>query len=259
MAKRPREEEEGGGGGDLVWGINPVRALLEEDARRVHRIVVAEGRRERRVTELVELARRQGVPPSYQPAAALDRLTQGAVHQGVAAYIVPFAYADLDEVLDGVFQRAEPPLLVACDGVEDPHNLGAVARTAAALGAQALVVPRHGSAPVGGSALKASAGALARIPVCRVANLARALSGLKERGIWVLGTDVEGDTSLWAVDLTVPLVVVVGGEGGGMRMLIRRSCDWTAAIPMAGGSESLNVSVATGMVLYEVMRQRSKG
>jgi 23S rRNA (guanosine2251-2'-O)-methyltransferase len=254
-----RQKEEEGSGGDLVWGINPVRALLEEDAGRVHRIVVAEGRRERRVTELIELARRQGVPPSYQPPAALDRLTQGAVHQGVAAYVAPFAYADLDEVVDGLLERAELPLLVACDGVEDPHNLGAVARTAAALGAQALVVPRHGSAAVGGTAYKVSAGALARIPVCRVANLVRSLTGLKERGIWVLGTDAEGDTPLWGVDLTVPLVVVVGGEGGGMRTLTRRTCDWTAAIPMAGGSESLNSSVAAGMVLYEVMRQRMRG
>jgi 23S rRNA (guanosine2251-2'-O)-methyltransferase len=254
-----RQKEEEGSGGDLVWGINPVRALLEEDAGRVHRIVVAEGRRERRVTELIELARRQGVPPSYQPPAALDRLTQGAVHQGVAAYVAPFAYADLDEVVDGLLERAELPLLVACDGVEDPHNLGAVARTAAALGAQALVVPRHGSAAVGGTAYKVSAGALARIPVCRVANLVRALTGLKERGVWVLGTDAQGETPIWAVDLTVPLVVVVGGEGSGMRTLTRRSCDWTAAIPMSGGNESLNSSVAAGMVLYEVMRQRSRG
>jgi len=244
-------------GADLVWGINPVSALLEEDELRVHKLLVAEGRRDRRVEALLDRARERGVPVAFQPTRSLDRVTGGQAHQGVAARVAVFAYADLEEVLAGVRERGETPLLVALDGVEDPHNLGAIARSAAALGAHALLVPRHRSAAVGGTALKVSAGALARIPVCRVANLARSLKGLKEDGLWVLGTDPRGEVRLRDLDLDVPLVVVVGAEGQGMRPVIRSQCDWSAVIPMEEGQESLNASVAAGVVLYEVRRQRT--
>lgn len=250
---RERDDEQAE---DLAWGINPILALLEESASRVHKLLVVEGRRDKRVEDLLERARERGVPVTFQPPRALDRVTGGQAHQGVAARVAVFAYADLTTVLTAVRERGETPLLVALDEIEDPHNLGAIARSAAALGAHALLVPRHRSAAVGGTALKVSAGALARIPVCRVVNLARSLKELKEDGLWILGTDPRGEVRLRDLDLDVPLVVVVGAEDQGMRPVVRSQCDWTVVIPMPGEQESLNASVAAGVVLYEVGRQR---
>jgi 23S rRNA (guanosine2251-2'-O)-methyltransferase len=241
----------------MICGPNAVRGVLEGRPETIHRLVVERGRDDGRVSELVELATAAGVPVSREPRAALDRLSEGENHQGVVAVEAATTFADLGEVVDQALDDRSDPLLVALDGITDPHNLGAIARTAECVAAAALIVPRHRSAAPAAGAHRASAGALGRLPLCRVTNLAKALDGLKERGFWVVGTAAEGGSAPWEIDLAGPLVVVVGSEESGMRPGVARRCDFIATVPTPGDTESLNASVATGMVLYEALRQRS--
>jgi 23S rRNA (guanosine2251-2'-O)-methyltransferase len=183
----------------------------------------------------------------------------GASHQGIVARIARVRFQELDEVMAGIEERGSLPLLVALDQIVDPHNLGAIARTADAAGADALLVPRHKSAVPSGAAFKASAGALSRIPLCRVTNLARALGDLKKSGVWVVGTSADEGQPPWELDLSGSLVVVIGSEEKGMRPGVRAACDFMTRIPIAGMTGSLNASVAAGMVLYEIVRGRPPG
>lgn len=242
----------------LLYGISPVGSVLEEHPDRVHKLYVAEGRRDERVQELLDRARGAGVAVVFQPREALDRLTGGGAHQGVAAQVAATPYEDPLELVAAVRAREEEPLLVALDHLQDPQNLGAVARSAEAMGAHGLIVPRYRSAAPAAGAEKASAGALQRVSLCRAANLARTLDLLKQEGLWIVGTAAEEGTEPWELDLTGPLCLVVGGEQKGVRPLIRRACDMMAAIPLEGRTASLNASVAAGMMLYEIVRQRRR-
>ena len=243
---------------DLIFGVNTVREAIEGYADRIHKLILVEGHRQARLQELLALARDAGVPVVFQPRDALDRQTDRGIHQGVVAIIAPVLFFDHREIVRSVTDAGGIPLLVALDHIQDPHNLGAVARSAEALGANALILPRHRSASPGGTAEKVAAGALRHLPLCRVANLARTLEELKGDGIWVMGTAGEEGTPLRDIDLTVPLVVVIGGEEKGMRPVVRSACDMIASIPMAGRTSSLNASVAAGIVLYEISRQRGE-
>ncbi|MFO7768092.1 MAG: 23S rRNA (guanosine(2251)-2'-O)-methyltransferase RlmB [bacterium] len=242
--------------GDLLYGITPVQSALEEAPERVHKLYAAEGRRDGRVEALLSLAREDGIPVAFQPPGALDRLTDGASHQGVAARVAATVYEDPMELVTAVKALGEVPLLVALDHLQDPQNLGAVARSVEAMGAHGLVVPRYRSAAPGAGAEKASAGALQRVSLCRAANLARTLELLKEEGLWVVGTAAEEGTEPWGLDLTGPLCLVIGAEEKGVRPITRKACDMMAAIPLAGRTASLNASAAAGMMLYEIVRQR---
>ncbi len=242
---------------NLIYGINPLRAALEEEPERIHKLFVARGRRKRRVEEVLLLARSLGVPLLFQPRQALDRMVGTSSHQGLVARMAPAPFVGFEEVAAAVGTRQQVPLLVALDHIQDPHNLGAVVRSAEAMGAQAVIVPRHRSATPGGAAEKAAAGALRRIDLCRVPNLSRALADLKKLGLWVVGTAADEGSPPWQLDLTGPLVVVVGGEEKGVRPALRTVCDFMAAVPMSGKTASLNTSVAAGMMLYEIARQRS--
>lgn len=237
-----------------IHGINAVLEAIEADATRVGRVVVAEGREDARLRRLVDAARRAGLPVQRQPLQAVGRLAgHGAVHQGVVAFLAEASYADAEATLAAA---PAPALLVVLDGVEDPRNLGAVIRVAAAAGAGGVFVPEHRSAGLTPACIKASAGAAFRIPVARVGNLAAFLRRLKERGIWVIGLDAEG-TSLWGgFDLREPVALVLGGEGKGLRRLTREHCDAVLSLPLAAGVESLNLAVAAGVALYEAARQR---
>ncbi len=237
----------------VIYGINPVLEALR--AGRVTSLRV--GRRgDSRVQELLMLAGERGITVQRVEPDVLDRLARGGVHQGVVAEAAEAASVDysVDELVRGARGRA---LIVVLDGIEDPHNLGAILRTADAAGVDGVVVQNRRAAALDGAAVKASAGAVAHVKIAQVVNIARAIDELKELGVWTVGLAGEADTMYDAIDYTVPTAVVVGAEGSGLRRLVRETCDFTARIPMHGRVSSLNVSVATGVVLFEAVRQRA--
>lgn len=240
-----------------IGGINAVAAALEHDASRIEELLVEGGARNARVREIAEQARQLGIAVRSVSADALQRATSLERHQGVAAhYRAPAALDEND--LDALLDRTPLPLLLVLDGVQDPHNLGACLRSAAAAGATAVIVPRDRAAGVTPVVHKASAGAVDRIALVQVTNLARALRQLKDAGVWLVGLAGEAERSLYDIDFTGPIAIVMGGEGEGLRRLTRDTCDFVARIPMAGAVESLNVSVATGIALFEALRQRAQ-
>jgi 23S rRNA (guanosine2251-2'-O)-methyltransferase len=241
---------------ELVFGLHPVRALLQRHPGRVRQLWMQQGREDSRATGLRQLAREHGLRVHSASPAELDRMAEGGVHQGVVAEVSPAAAIGEDD-LDGLVKAAGPQaLLLVLDGVQDPHNLGACLRTADAAGVTAVVAPRDRAAGLTPVARKVATGAAESVPFVQVTNLARTLGKLKEAGVWVVGTEAEAGKSLHEASLTGPLAVVMGAEGTGMRRLTREACDFTVRLPMRGVVESLNVSVATGIVLYEALRQR---
>lgn len=233
-----------------IFGVKPAIEALR--AGRVTALAVSV-RRRRGLTELLELADRRGVRLRRVDPAELDRLAGGAAHQGVVATVRAL---DTYAVADLVAVRT-PPLILVLDGIEDPRNLGAIARTLDAAGGSGLVVPERRAAPVTGAAVKASAGALVHVPLAPVVNLPRALAELKAAGVWTIGLEAEADQSLYDLDLRLPSAIVIGGEGRGLHRLVRERCDWRAALPMRGRVSSLNASVAAAVALFEAVRQRS--
>lgn len=238
----------------VVYGVNPVRELLQARGE-VAELWLQEGG-VRAAPELERLARERGAKVRHAPRARLDRLAETDRHQGVVAVVADFRYAQLEELLEGARRAGEPPLLVVLDGVEDPHNLGAVIRSAQALGAHGVVIPKDRAVGVTPAAAKASAGAVERCPVARVTNLSRSLEELKEAGVWTVALAADGERSVEEIDFDGPTAIVLGSEGEGVRPLVRRTCDFVARIPMKGGFESLNVSASAAISLYEAARQR---
>lgn len=239
-----------------IVGINPVAGALANDSSRVREILVEQGSHNPRTAELVDEARRLGVHVHARSRAMLDKLSGHARHQGIVAnYEVPAARSEQD--LHALLETAgETALFLVLDGVTDPHNLGACLRSAAAAGATAVIVPKDRAVGITPVVRRASAGAVDRVPLVEVTNLARSLRELKEAGVWLTGLAGEAEVSLYDVDLRGKVALVMGGEGEGMRRLTRESCDHLARIPMPGATESLNVSVATGIALFEAVRQR---
>ena len=210
-----------------------------------------------RVREVLKTAANRGIPLLEAPRQELDRISGGAVHQGLVAQVPPYDYAHPDELLERAYAAAETPLIVALDGVTDPRNLGAVVRSAAAFGAHGVLVPHRRSAGMTAAAWKASAGAAARLPVAQARNLTRALNAYRSAGVFVVGLSADADVELAGIDVAAdPLVLVVGSEAKGLSRLVAASCDLKARIPMAPGTESLNAGVAAGIALYEIARLR---
>ena len=252
----------GGRGGskgatEVVVGRNPVVEALRARVPASALQVAARIDTDERVREARKLAADLGVPLLETTKGDLDRLTGGAVHQGLALQVPAYAYADAADLVDTARDRGLVPLLVALDGVTDPRNLGAIVRSVAAFGGHGVLVPERRAAGMTASAWKASAGTAARIPVARATNLTRALIALKEQGCFVVGLDADGDVSVDALEVAIdPLVLVVGSEGKGLSRLVRETCDLVASIPMGGSAQSLNAGVAAGVALYEVARRR---
>ena len=237
-----------------LFGFHAVTARLRMRPESVRSIYVANARHDRRMRETVERATAAGVAVHAIDEARLAALAGTPKHQGVVALVaIGLAHQSLDEVLDGL---REPALLLILDGVTDPHNLGACLRSADAFGAQAIIVPKDRSAGVNATVAKAASGAADTVPVISVTNLARCLRDLKERGVWLFGTDAGGDESLLHADLSGPLAWVLGAEGAGLRRLTRELCDRIISIPLLGSVESLNVSVAAGVCLFATRQQR---
>ncbi|MDX8401669.1 MAG: 23S rRNA (guanosine(2251)-2'-O)-methyltransferase RlmB [Mariprofundaceae bacterium] len=238
----------------IVAGIHAVRHALE--AGEVEALLVEQGKRHPRINALMDLAREAGVRCSFVPAEVLARLAGGVAHQGVAARLGGRAAMPFASWLEGLDMTAAP-LALALDQVTDPHNLGACVRTAEAAGCAGVIVPKDHAANLHSPVVaKSACGALSRLPVMQVTNLARTLDAMRERGFWTVGLAGEAEASLFDVDLRGPLVVVMGSEGKGLRRLVRERCDYLLRIPMPGTVESLNVSVATGVALFEAVRQR---
>lgn len=240
----------------LVYGLHAVAAVVARAPERVLELWLAEAREDQRMRRLDAAARAVGVRVQAAAPAALAKLVGEVAHQGAVAAVRPLPLWSDEELLAGVERWPEPALLLVLDGVTDPHNLGACLRTADAAGVHAVVIPRDRSATVDGVVRKVAAGAAESVPVASVTNLARTLDSLKERGIWVVGTDGAAEQTLFSADLNRALALVLGAEGDGMRRLTRERCDFLVRIPMAGQVESLNVSVAAGVALFEARRQR---
>jgi 23S rRNA (guanosine2251-2'-O)-methyltransferase len=242
---------------NFVSGLHAINAVLERAPERVLELWVAQPRDDARTRDLRDRAERAGVRVQFVGGeAALAKLVGDVAHQGAVAAVRPLKPWDEHDLLHALSQVAGDPLLLILDGVTDPHNLGACLRTADAAGAHAVLIPKDRAAAVDGVVRKVAAGAAEFIPVASVTNLARTLDLLKERGIWVVGTDGEALQTLYGADLKRPLALVLGAEGSGMRRLTRERCDFLVRIPMAGQVESLNVSVAAGVALFEARRQR---
>jgi 23S rRNA (guanosine2251-2'-O)-methyltransferase len=249
--------------GQWIAGINAVAAALEHDPEHVHEVLIEAGGRNPRLTEIEERAHQLGISARRVALQALDGIAGGLRHQGaIARYVGARSHddADLPALIEAAGGKA---LLLILDGVQDPHNLGACLRSAAAAGVTAVVIPKDKSAPVNATVRKISSGAADRVPVVRVTNLARAMKTIREAGIWIYGLAGEEGGSLYAVDLKGPVALVLGGEADGLRRLTRENCDALTHIPMpgidaSGGIESLNVSVAAGVVLFEAVRQRTQ-
>lgn len=241
---------------DKLTGIHAVKEALEAQ-RPIDRIAIARGRQDTRIDEIVQLARKQSIPVRFEDRGQLDRLANSKDHQGVVAVAAARAAVTLEDVLASANSGSrEKGLIVLLDGVEDPHNLGAIVRTALAAGAHGVVIPERRAAGLTDTVARSSAGALAHLPVAKVRNLSRAMEELKETGYWLVGLDERADKAYTEVDYTSPVGIVLGSEGQGLHELTRKRCDFLVSLPTVGPVRSLNVSVAAGVMLFEVVRQR---
>ena len=243
----------------FLYGVNPVMEALRAHPGDIKRVFIERGRDGRRSQggdKIAEAAKAANVRVEDAPFGDLTRRTQGGVHQGVGCELADVAYAELPDLLEDAEAAGRPPFLLVLDGVTDPQNFGALARSAYALGADGVVIPKDRSVGMTPAASKAAAGALEHCKIARVTNLSRAIEEMKEAGVWTVALAAEGDKDLAEIDLTSGIALVMGSEGAGVRKLVREHCDHVARIPMAGNLGSLNVSAAGAIALYEVVRQR---
>lgn len=241
---------------NYIYGLNAVSEAIKARGRAFQWVGLAKERHDLRLQRIIEECRKLGVPVRFLQRTELDRMAGNAAHQGVVAVTSAKQYSGLDDIIDA--KRGKYSLIVVLDGVEDPHNLGAILRTADAAGADGVVIPERRAAAVTGTVTKTSAGASEHLPIAKVTNIARSVEELKERNIWVVGLDERGTQTYDALDYNMDCAVVLGAEGKGVHDLVARKCDFLVSIPMLGKVSSLNVSVAGGVVLYEIVRQRRK-
>lgn len=237
---------------NIIIGRNPVTEALKA-GREVDKLLVTS--REGSMIKILALAKEQGIPVMYVEKAAIDRIAQGKAHQGVAAYVSPYAYSTVDDILANAAEKGEDPFIVILDGLEDPHNLGAIMRTAECAGAHGIIIPKRHSCGLTETVAKASAGAIEYMPVAKVTNVAQTVDELKERGIWVAACDM-GGSDYYRTDMSGKIAVVIGSEGFGVSKLVREKCDFVVSMPMVGKITSLNASNAAAVVIYEVRKQR---
>lgn len=239
---------------DYIIGKNPVIEALKSD-RDVNKILIAEGSVKGQMQQVIGLAKERNVLVQFVPKKKIDGLVEGN-HQGVVAQVAAYQYAELDDLFRIAEERGEEPFFILLDEIEDPHNLGSIMRTADAVGAHGIIIPKRRAVGLTATVAKASTGAIEYIPVVRVTNMARTIDELKERGVWIAGTDAKGKEDFRKFDGNLPLGLVIGSEGKGMGRLIRDKCDFLIRLPMKGQVTSLNASVAAALLLYEVFRKR---
>lgn len=248
-------------GGSVVAGRNPVREALERGQTSFEKIYLQKGLEGRPIAEIRGLARTAGVPVQYVPQGRLNQLAGGAAHQGVVGLTAPVSYLDLDDLLTAVAAdldavREKKPLLLLLDEIQDPHNFGAILRSAVGAGVDGVIVPERNMAPLSATAVKSSAGAALQMPIARTGNLNQAIIQLKERGYWILGAAGEAEQTVWETDWDRPVGLVLGSEGSGLRRGVRDNCDELVSIPLRGHVESLNASVAAGILLFAAVKDR---
>jgi len=240
----------------FIIGRNPVLMALQSETA-LDRILIADGiRKDQKIHDILALARRRKVRYQFVPRRKLDDLSEGAVHQGVAAFASLVRYVEPEDILALARQRGEAPFIVVLDELEDPHNLGAIIRTAAAAGVHGIIVPKAHSAPVSSTVVKVSAGTISLVHIARVANLVRSMQDLKEAGVWFYGVSQRSGKSYLDTDFRGPVALVLGNEGKGIRRLVRENCDFFVQIPMQDEVESLNVSVSAAILMYRVVADR---
>jgi len=238
----------------VLYGINAVTEALKADTGRIERICIERGQKNSRIQEIIDLGREKGVALAFEDRSWLDRKAEGGRHQGALCYVSDVPTIDVEHILA---HAHSPGLVLLLDGIEDPQNLGAILRSAEVAGADGVFIPQRRSAGLSGAAVKASAGAASHIRVARTGNTSQLIDRLKKSGYWVVGLEADAPLPVWEVDLKVPAALVLGGEGSGLHRLVKEKCDFLVSIPVRGKVNSHNVSVAAGIALYEIIRQRS--
>ena len=239
---------------DMLAGRNAVMEALKGSSR-INRLMVADGSSEGSIRELIAVAKEKGVPVQFLERSKLDSMAKGIRHQGVLAQVSPVEYVELEDILSKAREKQEDPFIILLDELEDPHNLGAILRSADAAGAHGVLIPKRRSCPLSATVAKTSAGAVEHVPVARIGNIVQTIKTLKEEGLWVAGADMDGK-NYYETDLTGPLLLVVGSEGQGIGRLVKEQCDFIVRIPMLGAINSLNASVAGSVLMFEVTKQR---
>lgn len=241
--------------GEIIVGRNSVAEALKS-GRSINKLLVAKGQRQGSVRSIIGDARERGLVVQEVENAKLDELAGNNRHQGIAAFVAPISYVETEDILVKAADSNEPPFVVLLDEIEDPHNVGAILRTADAAGVHGVLIPKRRSCPISATVAKTSAGAVEYVPVARIGNIGQTIKQLKEAGLWIVGADMDGDKEYYEADLTGPIAVVIGSEGKGMGRLTKEQCDFVVKIPMRGKINSLNASVACSLLLYEILRQR---
>lgn len=241
--------------GEMIAGKNPVLEALRA-GREINKLWIAEGVKKTGVQELMDLAKEQGVLVQFVPKQKVDKLAEN--HQGIVASVAAYDYAELDDLFNAAKAKNEDPFFLLLDELEDPHNLGSIMRTADAIGAHGIIIPKRRAVGLTAVVAKASTGAIEHVPVVRVTNLAQTVDELKERGVWIAGTDAKGSADYRKMDATLPLALIIGSEGKGMSRLLKDKCDFLYHLPMVGHVTSLNASVAAALLMYEVYRKRQE-
>lgn len=239
----------------LIVGRNAVLQALES-GRTIDSVTVAQGQRGGQAGKIIDICRERKIPVKFADARKLDRLCDGAAHQGVAAFAAAHEYAELDDIFALAQSRNESPFIVVCDSLEDPHNLGAILRSAEAAGVHGVIIPKRNSVTLNYTVAKTSAGAIEYVPVVKVANLPAVIDELKARGVWIFGADIDG-TDYTSLDYSGSIALVIGSEGKGIGRLVREKCDFIASMPMRGKINSLNASVAAGILMFEAAKHRN--
>ena len=240
---------------DKIIGRNPVLEAIKS-GRSIDKILIKKGRLEGSIVPIVKKAREAKIIVQEVEHQKLDAIAEGANHQGIIAYVSPYEYKTVEYLLNIAREKGEPPFLILCDKITDPHNLGAILRTANCVGVHGIVIPKHGSVGLNSAAIKTAAGAAEYTPVAKVTNLAAAIDKLKKEGLWIAAADMDGQ-DMHKADLTGALAIVIGSEGDGIGRLVKEKCDFTVSIPMNGQINSLHASVAAGVLMYEAFRQRN--
>lgn len=239
---------------DIIFGRNPVLEALEA-GRDINKLIILEGSRDKVLQKIINEAKAKRIVIQFSERKILDRAAEGESHQGVIAYVAAYQYFEIEDILEVAKSKGEDPFVIICDEINDPHNLGSIIRTADAVGAHGVIIPKRRSAALNQTVAKTSVGAIEYVKVARVTNIAVTIDQLKEMGFWIVGTDMSNQT-YYEANLTGSIGVVVGNEGKGMSRLVKEKCDFVVSIPMNGHVDSLNASVASGIVMYEVLRQR---
>lgn len=241
---------------EMVYGVHPLQQALTLGKRECHKIVIEKGKPPARLSSLLESAEGRRIRIETLPPDAFRKKYGKLNHQGVIGYFSPLQTLDLETLIEQAYQSCAHPALVLADEIQDPQNLGALIRSAWVLGLQGLVLPKHRSAPLNETVAKCSAGAIESLPIASVSNLKQAADILKEKGFWIVGVDMEGERTCYEFDFNTPVALIIGGEEKGVRPILKKACDFTVSIPMAGELDSLNLSTAAAIVFYEIHKQR---